>query len=345
MQQHEWSLKKTFSFIIVAMLAVMTALSLLAWRCCGEVWVLALGAVLMLCALTGSLALMQVLAGRVQRFSDGLCQTIDGMMAAEAQSPLPSDSEALFDRIGQRLLRLHAAQQGRQRRLDEERQALQELVSDIAHQVRTPMSNVQMLCDTLLEQPLSDEERSAFLDMMRTQTEKLAFLIEALVKTSRLETGLVRIEKRLAPVDETVAQALSGIIAAAEQKGITVSVDCPEGLQLPHDSRWTAEALFNLLDNAVKYTPSGGQVALTVSCGEMYAALTVRDNGPGIPESQQAQVFRRFYRAPSEHEVPGVGLGLYLAREIVTRQGGYLRLASEPGEGAAFSIMLPLREG
>ena len=124
-----------------------------------------------------------------------------------------------------------------------------------------------------------------------------------------------------------------------------MSVDCPEGLQLPHDSRWTAEALFNLLDNAVKYTPSGGQVALTVSCGEMYAALTVRDNGPGIPESQQAQVFRRFYRAPSGHEVPGVGLGLYLAREIVTRQGGFLRLASEPGEGAAFSIMLPLREG
>lgn len=344
MQPNEWSLKKYFIFIISAMLTVMMAFSLIAWRRAGEMWILVFAAALMLCALIGNYACTQVLARRLQRFSDELCETIARMMESDASLPVPRDSEALFDRISQRLLRLQTVQQSQRRRLDEERQALQGLVSDIAHQVRTPMSNLQMLCDTLLEQSLSDEERSAFLGTMRVQTDKLAFLIEALVKTSRLETGLVHIEKRLSPVYDTVAQALSGIVTAVEQKGITVTVDCPENLQLPHDGRWTAEALFNLLDNAVKYAPVGGKVRLTVTSGEMFTVFSVHDNGPGIPESQQAQVFQRFYRAPSAHEIPGIGLGLYLAREIVTRQGGYIRLSSTPGQGAEFSIMLPLRE-
>lgn len=344
MQPNEWSLKTCFSSILLAMLTVMMALSIVAWRCVGETWILAFAAALMLCALLGNYACIQVLAGRLQRFSDELCATITRMMEADASLPVPRDSEALFDRISQRLLRLQTVQQSQRRRLDEERQALQGLVSDIAHQVRTPMSNIQMLCDTLLEQSLSDEDCRTFLGTMRVQTDKLAFLIEALVKTSRLETGLVHIEKSLLPVYDTVAQALSGVVSTAEQKKITVTVDCPENLQLSYDSRWTAEALFNLLDNAVKYAPVGGKVRLAVTSGEMFAAFSVHDNGPGIPESQQAQVFQRFYRAPSVHEIPGVGLGLYLAREIVTRQGGYIRLSSAPGQGTEFSIMLPLRE-
>ncbi len=114
---------------------------------------------------------------------------------------------------------------------------------------------------------------------------------------------------------------MSGIVYAAEKKEIAVSVDCPEDLTVFHDSKWTSEALFNLLDNAVKYTPAGGKIAVSVVLWEMYVEVKVTDTGKGISESNQAAIFRRFYREEEVHEQQGVGIGLYLAREIVTRQG------------------------
>ena len=124
---------------------------------------------------------------------------------------------------------------------------------------------------------------------------------------------------------------------------IGVSVDCPENLMVADDSKWTSEALFNLLDNAVKYTPIGGKIDVTVEQWEMYLEIKVTDTGKGISESNQAAIFRRFYREEEVHEQPGVGIGLYLAREIITQQGGYIKVVSELGEGSSFSIMLPLR--
>ena len=173
--------------------------------------------------------------------------------------------------------------------------------------------------------------------------DKLDFLFQALVKTSRLETGVIQLDKKPACLFDTVAQAMSGIVYAAEKKKIAVSVDCPENLTFSHDSKWTSEALFNLLDNAVKYTPAGGKIAVSVVLWEMYVEIKVADTGKGISESNQAAIFRRFYREEEVHEQQGVGIGLYLAREIVTRQGGYIKVVSEPGKGSEFSIMLPTK--
>ena len=217
------------------------------------------------------------------------------------------------------------------------------LVSDVSHQVKTPVSNLKMVTDTLLSKSVTEEEQREFLKGIRNQTDKLEFLFQALVKTSRLETGAIRLEKKDAPLIDTLAMACSGIVYAAEKKGICVTVDCPEDLRFSHDSKWTAEAVFNLLDNAVKYTPVGGAIRISVEQWEMYVKLSVSDTGKGIPESNQAAIFRRFYREEEVHEQQGVGIGLYLAREIVTRQGGYIKVVSEPGKGSEFSIMLPTR--
>ena len=229
------------------------------------------------------------------------------------------------------------------RRVDEERQELQTLVSDISHQVKTPVSNLKMATDTLLEKPMAEAERTDFIRGIRSQTDKLDFLFQALVKTSRLETGVIQLDKKPGRLFDTVAQAMSGIVYAAEKKEIAVSVDCPEDLTVSHDSKWTSEALFNLLDNAVKYTPAGGKIAVSVVLWEMYVEIKVTDTGKGISESNQAAIFRRFYREEEVHEQQGVGIGLYLAREIVTRQGGYIKVVSEPGKGSEFSIMLPTK--
>lgn len=217
------------------------------------------------------------------------------------------------------------------------------LVSDISHQVKTPVSNLRMATDTLLARPVTDQERTDFLQGIRSQTDKLDFLFQALVKTSRLETGAIRLEKKNGLLFDTLAQTMSGIVYGAEQKNISVTVDCPEDWYLFHDSNWTAEAIFNLLDNAVKYTPAGGKISVSVEQWEMYVKLDVIDTGKGISESNQASIFRRFYREEEVHDEPGVGIGLYLAREIISMQGGYIKVTSEVGKGSTFSVFLPYK--
>lgn len=308
-----------------------------------EIAVLATGGALILCALLWLFILTQTFAKRLSLFTSDLCQTLDNMIDGDKEPKRTDDSETLFARISYRLTRLYQIMQENRRKVDEERQELQTLVSDISHQVKTPVSNLKMVTDTLLTRSVSEAERIDFIRGIRVQTDKLDFLFQALVKTSRLETGIIRLEKKAGRIYDTVAQAMSGIVYAAEKKQIGVSVDCPENLMVAHDSKWTSEALFNLLDNAVKYTPIGGKIDVTVEQWEMYLEIKVTDTGKGISESNQAAIFRRFYREEEVHEQPGVGIGLYLAREIITQQGGYIKVVSELGEGSSFSIMLPLR--
>ena len=301
------------------------------------------GGTLTLCAFFWIWLLVLFFGKRLSHLTSNLCRTLDNMIDGNEELQKSNDSETLFARINHRLIRLYEIMQKNRHKIDMERQELQMLISDISHQVKTPVSNLQMVTDTLLTKPVSEEERMDFLQGIRSQTDKLDFLFQALVKTSRLETGAIRLEKKDSSLFHTLAQAMSSIVYAAEKKEIAVSVDCPENLIISHDSKWTSEALFNLLDNAVKYTPAGGKIAVSVVLWEMYVEIKVTDTGKGISESNQAAIFRRFYREEEVHEQQGVGIGLYLAREIVTRQGGYIKVVSEPGKGSEFSIMLPTK--
>lgn len=322
---------------------IMCVITLVLFVLTHQTATLVTGGLLILCSLIGLLLLTRTFGKRLSLFTSDLCKTLDNMIDGKEEPEIIDDRETLLARINHRLSRLYQIMQENRRRVDEERQELQTLVSDISHQVKTPVSNLKMVTDTLLTRPVSEAERIEFLRGICNQTDKLDFLFQALVKTSRLETGVIQLEKKDGRLFETVAQAMSGIVYAAEKKQISVSVDCPENLTISHDSKWTAEALFNLLDNAVKYTPTGGKIAVSVKQWEMYVEIKVTDTGKGISESNQAAIFRRFYREEEVHEQPGVGIGLYLAREIVTRQGGYIKVVSAPKKGSEFSIMLPLR--
>ena len=343
MKNRPLSVKRLFLWIYIGLLLSMTAVTLILFTITLESAVLIAGAALMACALVWFFALTQAFGKRLSLFTSDLCRTLDNMMDGD-EEPKPADnSETLFARINHRLIRLYQIMQENRRKVEEERQELQTLVSDISHQVKTPVSNLKMVTDTLLTAPVTEAERIDFIKGVRSQTDKLDFLFQALVKTSRLETGVIRLEKKRGRIYDTVAQAMSGIVYAAEKKQIGVCVNCPEDLTAAHDSKWTAEALFNLLDNAVKYTPAGGKITVTVEEWEMYREIKVADTGTGISESSQAAIFRRFDGAEEVLEQPGVGIGLYLAREIVARQGGYIKVVSAPGKGSEFSIMLPVR--
>lgn len=319
--------------VITAVLFALTGNIMMFWG----------GVALTVCALVWLFLMVLLFGKRLSVFTNELCRMLDNMINGNEEPEQVNDSETLFARISHRLSRLYGIMQENRRKVDAEREELQMLVSDISHQVKTPVSNLKMVTDTLLTRPVTNQERTDFLQAIRNQTDKLDFLFQALVKTSRLETGAIRLDKKDDLLFDTLAQAMSGIVYGAEKKDIAVTVNCPEDLHLLHDSKWTAEALFNLLDNAVKYTPAGGKISVSLERWEMYVKLDVADTGKGISESNQASIFRRFYREEEVHDEPGVGIGLYLAREIITRQGGYIKVSSEIGKGSIFSVFLPVR--
>lgn len=292
-----------------------------------------------LCAAFFILALRVKLAG----FSNRLCGLLDGMAAGSVQLPEPEDEENLFYKISHRLSRLYEIMRETRCSVAKERAGLQQLISDIAHQVKTPIANLKMVNATLLEEPVPEEKQKEFLQAACGQLDKLDFLMQAMIKTSRLETGVISLEKKEQPIYDTLAAALGGILLGAEKKQIQVQVDCEEDLCVSHDRKWTSEALFNLLDNAIKYTPTGGRLWVSAENQEMYMKIEIADTGIGIAEQNQGAIFKRFYREETVRDVEGIGIGLYLAREIITMQGGYILVSSSLGHGSTFSVFLPRR--
>lgn len=288
-------------------------------------------------------AFVFLVRNKVTVFSFSICRTLDNMLDGHIDPPQVGEQENLLSKINHRLTRLYEVMRENRRRTAEEKAALQELISDISHQVKTPVANLKIVAATLLEQDMPIEKQQEFLQGMSGQLDKLDFLMQSMIKTSRLETGLITLEKKEKPIYDTLAAALGGILLAAEKKNICVSVSCPEDLGSSHDQKWTTEALFNILDNAVKYTPEGGKIAVTAQRWEMYLKIDIADTGKGILESRQPEIFKRFYREEEVHDIEGIGIGLYLAREIITMQGGYIKVTSETGKGSVFSVFLPNR--
>lgn len=273
-------------------------------------------------------------------FSNLFCRTLDDMLSGNIEPLQMAEKESLFYKINYRLGRLYEVMNENRRNVARERVDLQELISDISHQVKTPIANIKMINSTLMNQEVPLHKQKEFLSASASQLDKLDFLMQAMIKTSRLETGVISLEKKIQPIYDTLASALGGILLNAEKKQIDVSVDCPEHLSVPHDRKWTSEALFNILDNAVKYTPQNGKITVTVECWELYLKISISDSGKGIPEKHQGVIFKRFYREDDVHDIEGIGIGLYLAREIITMQGGYIKVTSTPGIGSCFMIFL-----
>lgn len=289
--------------------------------------------------LSGAACLVALIRRKLVEFSDALCAELDDMLEGDAR-PRPAVEESLFYKINYRLGRLYEIMRENKNSIAKERSELQELISDISHQVKTPMANLKMINGILLEEELTGRKQREFLEAQSGQLDKLDFLMQAMVKTSRLETGVITLEKKRQPLYDTIAAALGGILLSAEKKGIRVQAECPEHLEACHDRKWTGEALFNILDNSVKYTPAGGRICVRAECREMYVKIDIADTGIGIAEQHQGAIFKRFYREELVHDAEGIGIGLYLAREIITLQGGYIRVASEIGKGSVFSVFL-----
>lgn len=221
----------------------------------------------------------------------------------------------------------------------EEKEKIKTLIADISHQTKTPIANLCLYAQLLAELDLPEEGRTCAA-ALEAQSRKLQDLIEDLVKLSRLETGILSLTPRQAPLETVLEEAAAQFLPKAEGKQLRLERH-PTQEWAVFDPKWTEEALCNLLDNAIKYTPPGGRVSLGVQSYPLFCRVDVSDTGPGIPEAEQSKIFQRFYRAGAVQDVEGVGIGLYLVRQIAQEQGGYVKVRSRPGEGSTFSLFLP----
>ncbi len=226
--------------------------------------------------------------------------------------------------------------------LERERDSVKSLVSDISHQTKTPMTNIKMYSQ-LLEENLESgniEQNKQLIQEILRQADRLEFLIQALTKLSRLESNVVEVKPVRQSIRALVEAVVNSMTEKAKRKQIEIQVLSELSGEACYDLKWTKEALENLLDNAVKYSPVGSVVTISVTAYDLYVAICVKDQGIGISEEDIPKIFGRFYRSEQVQQEEGVGIGLYLAREIVSKQEGYLKVKSKPGEGSEFQMFL-----
>ena len=218
-----------------------------------------------------------------------------------------------------------------------ERDKIKTLIADISHQTKTPIANLILHSELLKESELTADQRES-LTAIENEAEKLRFLVDALVKLSRLENGIMVLEPKEGDLAWLIKEVGSAMRLKAEGKGLYLRVT-DQSERAIFDYKWTLEALSNIVDNAVKYTEIGG-IDISFKSTEMFSCISVKDTGIGIAEADIPKIFTRFGRLPSSSEKEGVGIGLYLAREIITKEGGYIKVKSKPGEGTEFLIYL-----
>ena len=277
---------------------------------------------------------------RRKREERRLMESLDSMLekAIDGEFRERDYSERMLSSIEQKMAKFLAASERTLKTATEERENIKSLVSDISHQTRTPVANIELYTQLLAEKGL-DGESAACVRAIESQSEKLRELIEALIKTSRLETGIIALKPSAAELSDIVSRAVEQYRPKAGEKNIELSADMSQ-MKALCDPKWTEEALCNILDNAVKYTPEGGKITVNMTEYEMFCRIDVADTGVGVTEEELPKIFSRFYRGKNTAGYPGLGIGLYLTRRILSEEGGYIR-AARSKSGSVFFVFVP----
>lgn len=271
----------------------------------------------------------------LRRMHDMIQNAIDGTFRADTYD------ESLCAAVENRLAEYLAVTETQMKKVAAEQEKTKMLIADISHQTKTPIANLLLYTELLKEEEGREIGDTAAL--LENQVKKLDFFIQSLVKLSRLETGILALRPCKSEVAPLLEEVRKQYAARAEEKGLYLRVLSEEAREITacFDPKWTLEALDNLVDNAIKYTQTGG-ITVCVKPYELFICIEVADTGIGVAEEEHSKIFERFYRSMAVAHEQGVGIGLYLTREILRQESGYIKLTSKLGEGAAFSLYLPV---
>ena len=288
-------------------------------------------------------ALLLLLDFLHNRYNDDLLEQItlliESLVEQQERQIFSEAEDTLTARLQHQLLKLRNILTAQNQMLAQEKEQIKTLISDISHQIKTPIAAANTFAELLSDGELSAEERTEYITTLQMSLGKLTFLTNSLIKMSRLESGIISLKPEKNSLNEIVLQAVKTVYAKAKEKGILITFECDQAFEAVLDFNWTAEAISNVIDNAVKYTPQGGFVRLQITEYPSFLRLDISDSGVGIPEEEQAKIFGRFYRGKQSVGTDGVGIGLYLTREIINKQNGYMKVSSDEN-GSTFSMFL-----
>lgn len=284
--------------------------------------------------------IMQYEHKKMEAAYQSLLHRLDRAIAGKIQDT--AYDESLDAAVTERLNKVVRISGMNQEKAERERDIIKSLISDISHQIRTPLANIMLYVGLLQEQALG---RDAMLlaDKIGKQSVKLDFFMKELVKSSYAEQEIISIHPEIISVEEIINTSCQIVELAALKKKINIIKEENSAFCYA-DKKWTIEALANVLDNAIKYSKENSQIEVNVILYESFVCIQVQDHGIGIKEEEQGMVFERFYRSGSVSSKPGVGIGLYLVREVLSKQGGYVKIKSEIGKGSTVQLFLSCYE-
>lgn len=301
-----------------------------------DAMILYIGIVLCLFAVV-SFCFFIVQRRKMRREMETVLQRLDDALAQKRQTVVYD--ETMDSAIAERLDKLVKMMERITQQTREEVSSVRALVSNISHQVKTPLTNI-ILYTELLQENMEKRKEQELARKVTAQAEKLDFFIQQLVKSAYAEIEMLQLMPEKCPVDELLRKVCQVVELAALKKHIVVEREQTD-LFAVFDMKWSTEGVGNILDNAIKYSPENSIVRVSAISYESFVCIQVEDEGTGIPENEQGLVFQRFYRSEKTKDKPGLGIGLYLAREIFSREGGYVKIDSAKGCGTIFKIFLP----
>ncbi len=303
-----------------------------------------LGFIVMFCGLTVTIAVLVVLfiSSKQKKTNLSIEYLLDQILNESTNIIMPLYLENINSKLAHRTQKVidYINIERSENRVEKEK--LQSLLSDISHQIKTPMTNISLYNSLLQEQLSSDFEGRKYVNNISEQVEKLQWLLEQLIKTARLESGVITVNPRITTIKETIALAIETVWEKAEQKNISIKLTSFPQYLIYHDPKWTAEALANILDNAIKYSPKNSEIILDLKRFELFSEISVIDQGIGVSPDEYNNLFKRFYRSQVNLDQPGVGLGLYISQYITNCQGGYITVKNRnpEGKGTIFTLFL-----
>ena len=266
-----------------------------------------------------------------------LNKMLDDAISGEFEEKNFDESE--LSKLQSKLMRYLTTSSISEKKLREEKENIEELITNISHQTKTPLTNIMMYSELLGEK--ADGELKEYAEEIHSQSRKLEDLITALVKMSRLETGIFRLQPETNSLMTVLKRAYDQALPKAKLKNIELILSEGTDAKANIDLKWTTEAVFNIIDNAIKYSGEGTSIKLKINTFEMFSSISVEDHGIGIGEEEIPKLFARFYRSRQVSDNEGIGVGLYLARQLAEEQGGYIKVKSAPGKGSTFELFFP----
>lgn len=271
-------------------------------------------------------------------FSERVSFIIEKIIRNEEVEFNPND-ETILSKVEHKLKKLCDTLKVKKEVVEKDKENIQSLVSDISHGVKTPLANIKLYTETMLNRDLEKNKKEKFLGLVLEEEEKLNFLMEALIKSSRLENGIIKIKKEEVNLKEIALEVLDRAVSRANEKKVTFNLNLRDVLVLG-DNKWLKEALLNIIENGIKYSREESTINISIEKGEIFSYIEIEDYGIGIREENINNIFKRFFREDDVYHIEGVGIGLYLARNIIEQIEGFIKVESTKGKGSTFRVYL-----